>query len=274
MSRRIAAVIAAVVLALVGTIALANYVNRAEQRAVAGEDLIEVYVVTTAIPTGTPADEIESMVAVEEVPIKVRPPGAVESLPSLAGMVASVDLEVGEQLIMSRFLPPNEVTDRAAGIDIADDLVEITIELEPQRAIGGLLEPGQRVLVTASFEPFELTRTLVPVDGELVPVPGAAAQDAQSAIPNETDVLLRKVLVTAVQEPQGRSGEQADDRLTTAPGTTIFVTLAVSPVDATRVVFAAEFGSLWLAIERDSVPDGSIPGQTRGSVLLDRVRAE
>jgi len=92
--------------------------------------------------------------------------------------------------------------------------------------------------------------------------------------PNETDVLLRKVLVTAVQEPETRVEGQSDDRLTTAPGTTVFVTLAVSPVDATRVVFAAEFGELWLAIERDSVPESSIPGQTRGSVLLDRVRAE
>lgn len=274
MSRRIIAIVGAVALALVGTVALANYVNQAERRALSGEDLIEVYVVTTPIPTGTPAEEIESMVAVEQVPVKVRPTAAVQSLPSLAGTVAAVDLEVGEQLIMTRFLPRNEVPDRAAGIEIADDLVEITIELEPQRAIGGLLEPGQRVLVTASFEPFELTRTLVPIDGELVPVPGAVAEEAQSAVPNETDVLLRKVLVTAVQEPQGRSEEQADDRLTTAPGSSIFVTLAVTPIDATRVVFASEFGSLWLAIERDSVPEGNIPGQTRGSVLLDRVRAE
>lgn len=274
MTRRIAAIVGAVVLALVGTVALASYVSRAEQRARAGEDLIEVYVVATAIPTGTPAEEIEAMVVVEEIPVKVRPQGAVDSLPSLAGTVAGVDLVPGEPLIAARFLPRDEVTDRAAGIDIADDLVEVTVELEPQRAVGGLLEPGQRVMAVASFEPFELTRTVVPVDGEPVPVPGAVAEASAGTTPNETDVLLRKVLVTAVQEPQSRSEEQADDRLTTAPGTTVFVTLAVSPIDATRVVFAAEFGFLWLAIERDSVPEASIPGQTRGSVLLDRVRAE
>lgn len=274
MSRRIVAVVGAVVLALIGTVALAGYVSRAEQRALAGEDLIEVYVVTTPIPTGTPAEEIEAMVAVEQVPIKIRSQGAVESLPSLAGTVAAVDLLPGEQLVTSRFLSRTEVTDRAAGIDIADDLVEVTVELEPQRAVGGLLEPGQRVMVTASFEPFQLTRTIVPVDGEPVPLPGAVAAEAAGTTPNETDVLLRKVLVTAVQEPQTRSDESDDDRLTTAPGTTVFVTLAVTPVDATRVVFASEFGSLWLAIERDSVPEASIPGQTRGSVLLDRVRAE
>lgn len=274
MNRRTAGIVAAVVLALVGTVLLAGYVNTAEQRALSGEDLIEVYVVTTPIPNGTPAEEIEAMVTVEQVPIKVRAQGAVDSLPSLAGMVAAVDLLPGEQLVGSRFQARTELSDRAVGLDIPEDLVEITVELEPQRALGGLLTPGERVMVTASFEPFELTRTLLDVDGQPVPVPGAVAADVEGAAPNETDVLLRKVLVTAIQEPVGRAEDSESDRLTTAPGTTIFVTLAVTPVDATRVVFAAEFGTLWLSSERDSVPEDNVPGQTRGSVLLDRVRAE
>ena len=53
----------------------------------------------------------------------------------------------------------------------------------------------------------------------------------------------------------------------------MFVTLAVAPFDAERLVFSAEFGTLWLAIERETVPDTDEPGQTRGSVLLDRIRS-
>ncbi|MEL6984899.1 MAG: RcpC/CpaB family pilus assembly protein [Actinomycetota bacterium] len=275
MNRRVGGVVIAAVLALIGTITLALYVTRAEERARSGEELVEVYVVTTAVPVGTPAEEIKGLVTVEEVPLKVLADGAVDNLPSLAGTVAAVDLVPGEQLVRSRFLERAEIGIRGLGVDVPDDLVEITLELEPKRAVGGLLEPGQEVMVMASFEPFQLSRTVVPVDGEPVPLPGAVAEAVEGSTPNETDVLLRKVLVTAVQQPTSNAGPIEDDaRLTTAPNTTVFVTLAVSPVDATRLVFTDEFGELYLSVERDTVPESSVAAQTRGSVLLDQVRAE
>lgn len=258
-------------LALFGTIALAAYVRSAEQRALAGEDLVEVYVVITPIDIGTAAEEIQGMVTVEQVPVKVRADRAVESLPALAGYVTAVELLPGEQLVAGRFKPRSEVADREVGIDIPEDLLEVTIELEPQRAVGGLLEPGQTVAVIASFEPFQLSSTVVPIDGESVPLPAAVADEVEGTTPNITDLLLRKVLVTAVQEPESQSADDETKRLTTAPATTVFVTLAVSSLDATRLVFAAEFGELWLSVERDTVPESDTPGQTRGSVLDGRV---
>ncbi len=51
----------------------------------------------------------------------------------------------------------------------------------------------------------------------------------------------------------------------------MLVTLALPPFDAERLIFTAEFGNIWLAIERETVPDGNEPGQSIGSVLLDRV---
>lgn len=35
----------------------------------------------------------------------------------------------------------------------------------------------------------------------------------------------------------------------------IFVTLAVEPDDAARLVFAAEWGSIWLSLEPEGAPD-------------------
>jgi len=270
MSRRIAGVLIAVALALVGTATLAVYVTSAEQRALAGEELVEVYIVSTPIPIGTAVEEIEDLVTVERVPVKIRAQGAVDSLPSLAGYVTAVELLPGEQLVAGRFAQRSEFAEREVGIDVPDDLVEVTIELDPQRAIGGLLEPGQTVAVMASFDPFQLSSTVVPIDGEAVPLPAAVADDAEGTTPNVTDLLLRKVLVTAVQEPEAPSSEDDGQRLTTAPDSTVFVTLAVTPIDATRLVFTAEFGDLWLAAERETVPEADTPGQTRGSVLLDR----
>ena len=46
----------------------------------------------------------------------------------------------------------------------------------------------------------------------------------------------------------------------------MFITLAVDPADAERIVFSQEFGYLWLAQERSDVPEYETDIQTRGSV--------
>lgn len=270
MTRRLGGLVVAFLLALVGTVALVAYVGSAEQRALAGEKLVEVYVVNAPISGGTAAEDIEDLVSVEQIPVKVKAEGAVESLRALAGYVAAVDLLPGEQLVAGRFVQRTEFADRALGIDVPDDMVEITVELDAQRAIGGLLQAGQSVAVYASFDPFQLSQTVVPVDGEAVPVPSAVADDLEGTTPNSTDLLLRKVLVTAVQERQGPAPDSEELRLSVAPEGTVFVTLALPPYDAGRLVFTAENGELWLAIERETVPESAVPGLTRGSVLLDR----
>ncbi len=269
MNRRIVGLIGALALALVGTAALVFYVGTAEQRALAGERLVEVYVVDQPIAAGTAVEQIGPLVSVERVPIKVAAAGAVQDLAVVAGLVVALDLVPGEQLVTSRFVARAAMNDRQIGIDVPDEMVEITVELAAERAVGGLLEPGQTVSVLASFEPFSLSRTVVDVNGEAVPLPSSVGEDVQGTTPNSTDLLLRKVLVTAIQEPIG-SRPAEGERLTDAPEDSVFVTLAVEPFDAERLVFTAEFGEIWLAAERESVPESDEPGQTRGSVLIDR----
>jgi pilus assembly protein CpaB len=279
MSRRVIGIVAALLLALLGTVALVAWVSNAEERALAGEELVEVYVVTTQVPSGTPGEDLDELVTVEQVPTKVRAEGAVESLPSLAGRVAAVDLLPGEQLVDTRFVERSAFADREAGIEVPEDTIEVTIELERQRAVGGLVEPGQTVAVFASFDPFQLDASVVEVDGEEVALPGAVAEEAEGSTPNTTDLLLRKILVTAVQEARGGGGgigsdDEENSRLNTAPDSTVLVTLAVKPFDAERLVFTSEFGRVWLAIERETVPETDDPIQTRGTVYLDEVTVQ
>lgn len=275
MSRRVLGITAAVLLAAIGTVLLVAYVSGAEERALEGEERMEVYVVNQTIPAGTTGDEIEALVAVEEVPAKVRPINAVTNLNALTGRVAAVDLPVGEQLIESRFIAPAEYANRQAGVKVPEDLLEVTISLDPERAIGGLLDPGQTVAVLASFEPFDLATVPIDVQGNIVTVPEDLAEDLNIKTPNTTDTLVRKALVTAVQRVEGSSGglgggddeeDGADQRLTTAPRDQILVTLALEPDLVERVVFAAEYGSVWLAIDRETVPDLQDSIKDRGNV--------
>ncbi len=268
MSRRVVGLAAAVLLALIGTVALVAFVAGAEERALEGEELVEVYVVTDPIIGGTAGEDIEEQVIVEEVPTKIRPVDAVDNLASLRGRVAAVDLQPGEQLLESRFVEVAEFNDRELGVQVPEDLFEITIELDPQRAVGGLLEPGQTVAVFASFEPFDLTATVVEINGEEVALPQAIAEDVDGATPNTTDVIVRRALVTAVQETQsvGLGNDEDSDRLNTAPEDALLVTLALEPNDAERIVFTAEFGFLWLAIDRETVPDSEDAIKTRSNI--------
>lgn len=273
MSRRGVGIGVALLLALVGTVALVAWVGKAEERALAGEELVQVYVVAAPVPTGTAAEELEPLVTVEQVPTKVRAVGAVDSLAGLAGRVAAVDLVPGEQLVDARFVERTEIADRQVGIDVPDDMVEITVRLAPERAVGGLVEPGQTVAVLASFDAVDSPAGSVREDpnGDLYVVPSQAASPV-GGTSSSTDILLRKILVTAVQEsPQapsaGGGGQEEANRLTTSPDDELLITVAVPPGDAERIVFTAEFGHLWLAVERETVPEGDDPARTLGNVF-------
>ncbi len=198
----------------------------------------------------------------------MRPTNAVDNLEALAGQVVGVELVPGEQLLESRFVTRANFANRILGVDVPDDKIEITIALDPERAIGGLILPGDTVAVFASFDPFDLKANVVEVDGEEVPLPDSVADSTEAKTPNTTDLLLQKILVTAVQEDVSNSfnDDEQRDVLTESPESELLITLAVDPSEAERIIFAAEFGLLWLGAERSTVPDTDDPIITRGNV--------
>ncbi len=151
MNRRIAAAVLALALALVGTVILVAYVRGADARALAGVETTSVLVVTRPVPEGTPASELERSVRLEQVPVKVTPAGTVSDLADLGDRVATVDLQAGEQVLASRFvdesslLPPGTVEPRPGDS-------EVSVLLEPQRAIGGRLAAGDEIGVYVSMD--------------------------------------------------------------------------------------------------------------------------
>lgn len=275
MNKKVLGVIGAFVLALVGTMLLVSYVSRAEDRALAGEELVEVYVVSDSVGAGTPAAELTDAVTVEKVPDKVRASTAVTDLAELEGLVTSVDLDPGEPLLTTRFVAPQAFETRPTGVSAPAGMVEVTVALEAERAVGGLVAPGQTVAVLSSFEPFDVDPGVVEVDGEAVALPVEISSQTAVETPNTTHLILHKVLVTSVQiDPNaGRltTGNDDDDDEAgpaEAPGGDLLVTLAVTPADAERLVFTAEFGDVWLAAESADVPEGDTTVQTRGSIYI------
>jgi pilus assembly protein CpaB len=251
MKRKIIGIVAALLLAGIGTAALIVYVESAKDRAVAAEELVDVYVVGDgAIAKGTPVTQIKEAVVASEVPAKLLAADAVTDLADLDdSLVAAVDLQPGEQLLTSRLVDPSDL----GQADVPPGLQELTVSLDPARALGGALNPGDTVGVVLSFEPFDLP-------------------DTENQSPNTTHLTFHKVLVTSVQIAQAdaaANAAQADETDTTAeqaPTGGLLVTLALSSPQVEQVVFAAEFGHIWLTAENAAANESGTRIVTLGDV--------
>jgi pilus assembly protein CpaB len=269
-------------LAAVGTFVLVAYVRGAEQRALEGEQTVSVLVVSEPIERGTPVSEIADRVTSELIPAKVQTAGTVDDLSELEGTVAAVDLLPGDQIVASRFITPSAFQ-AARPVEIPEGLLEVTVSLNPERAFGGQVSPGDTVAVVASFDPFQLDGLepsfLEPgQDGAaLTEVSTESEERNVRSSPNTSHILLHKVLVTNVQveqlpvAPEGQ--ETTEDETPTytpdlAPTGNLLISLAITAPDVERLVFTAEFGNIWLALEPANAPEGNTYIQTRGSVYL------
>jgi pilus assembly protein CpaB len=206
--------------------------------------------VKTRVPAGTAADQLAAAVREEQVPAKVVAEGAIADLAQVKGLVADVDLLVGEQVTTGRFVQPDAFSPTRRAVEIPDGLLELTISLSSERTIGGVLEPGDTVAVVGSVST------------------GAGL---------ETRLILHKILVTNVQGaplPTATTTTVADGTVSNvnspraeAPGGNLFITLAIDPLAAEKVVNIVEQGSLYLALETPDDPDAPLPIQSGDSAL-------
>src|SRR5688572_20277698 len=109
MKTRLLGAAAALMLAVLGTYLLLSYVSKADERALAGTEVVDVLVVIADIASGTPGEDLSDLVETRAIPASAVVPGGVQALEDLAGLVALVDLEPGEQLLTSRFALPAEL---------------------------------------------------------------------------------------------------------------------------------------------------------------------
>lgn len=213
------------VLAIVGAILVVSYAQGADHRAIENLEPVKVLVVKAAIPAGTPVEAMTASVSLEELPAAAVTDTALATLADSAGKVAAVDLVVGEQLVSGRLVTPDELPDKGI-VGVPPGLQEVSFEIEPRRVVGGRINAGDHVGVFLSFD--------------------GGADKTKPEDPT-TQLTLRKVLVTAVQRtPQTATTEQPTD---TIPSGLLMLTVAVTDVDAAKVVFASEFGRLWLSKE-------------------------
>lgn len=237
MGRRIVAIFAAAVVALVGVVAVLMYAKGADDRAVASQDPSSVYVVKSVVPAGTTLkDSVQSGLIVKtSVAAKGVPLGALTGVNgSNGGLFALSDIQPGEYVLADRF-GTKPVGQKA--IDVPAGQVAVSVALADPARVGTFLTPGSKVVLFDTYTPTE-----------------TAVKDGADAtkLSQQTRVLLDDVLVIAMGEasltPTQAPSNAEDDASGAAPVRGALMTVAVSPADASRLVHGIQTGNLYAAL--------------------------
>lgn len=253
MSRRTIALVLAVALAALATIALISYIRGLEEEAFEGTEPVGVFVAKEEIPGGLSADTAisQGLIKQETVPAKVRPEGAIRSLEEIKGRVAGVTILKDEIIVGPRFVLPGQVK---GVLPIPPDKQAISVEVDIPPGVGGFVQPGDRVSLIAQLS-----------------ITGRAAGGA-TAQATVVKYLLQGIDVLAVgQRVVTVAGAQRQAGAAPATGrqaSRVLMTLALTPAQAEQLVFAILNGELYFTLLPEGQKPVKTPGRTAGNILL------
>lgn len=233
MNRRILTIAVAVLLALLGTVAVLFYVSKADARAIEGQKAVSVLVASKAIPAGTTARDAEALFSRESMPAASVPSDVVREITTdLKDRVTSTDIAPG-QLLTRRMLVSKSQQD-----DIVLPLgkLAVTIPVEAGRQGEETLKPGFKVAVFDTFTVRKGESSHTP-NGERI----AFREDNNHA----TRLLLAKVEVVGVV------AEKSKTKNSSSSFGKYLVTVAVTQEEAEKLIHAINTGTVSLAQVND-----------------------
>lgn len=231
MGRRTVLLVVAVLIAALGTSLVFVYANNANDRALADQKPVEVLFAKTAIAPGVSASDASKAGAFElrEIASKSVAPGALSDITPIADKVALAQIFPGEQIIAAKF------GDRGAisSLPIPGDKVGISVQLGDPARVAGFVQPGSSVAV------------FVTMSGQQA---GAAPNQQSQSF---TRVLLPKAEVIAVGPSTfttTTSSNNSTGQTNTEQVPKAILTLALSQVDAQKLIYASQNGQLYFAL--------------------------
>jgi pilus assembly protein CpaB len=259
--RRILAIVAAVVLALLGAVLVLLYAARADERAVQAQSPTTVYVTRDRVPAGLSLREAvrTDLIAETQVPSASKPTGALESIDgTTASLLALTDLAPGQIVLSAAF---GERPEGVQKINVPAGMVAVSVELSDPARVGKFVTPGSRITVFATYELRSLSE-----DSE-------AAAQFNELDASETSVWLPDVEVLAMGEdslaPTVRPTQDEEAPAQTSNDRPSYlVTVAVTPQDAAKLVHGINRHILYLGLRGE---DARVSEQYFGDVDRDRI---
>jgi pilus assembly protein CpaB len=249
--RRALILVVAVVLAGLTAFATFSYASSADQRAQAGTELVELFVVKKDIIKGFSGDKAldDGYIGKTKMPRKFYPAKALVNAQSLRGKVAVAPLAAGLPVVESAFVEPRVARESfAQRIDAG--MQAVTVSVSDVQGVARLLVPGDRVnlLVTTVGDEKD-------PNGKLT---GTVLQNIEIlAVGNSTELQPGE---QAPEAPEGQAGKAR----TTESG---LITLSVPALDAERVVHAAAVGTIHMTLVPPDFKPAPVPPVNRGNLF-------
>jgi pilus assembly protein CpaB len=245
MSRRTIALVLAVALAALATIALISYIKGLEDKHLEGTEPVEVFVAKQDIPAGVTGDTASQQGLIErfQVPGRVQPEGAITSLQEISGRVAAVQIFQGEIIVSQRFVTPGAAVKGVLPIPEGRQAISVQVATPP--GVAGFIQPGDRIsLIIHIARPGNTAATSGPIARYLL---------------QNIDVLAVGTRIVGAGLAPGTAGDAA-----AAPADTgcCLLTVALTPGQAEQLVFAINNGQLYFTLLPEKAPNANTPGRT------------
>ncbi|HEY4938986.1 MAG TPA: RcpC/CpaB family pilus assembly protein [Actinomycetota bacterium] len=230
---------AGVALAILGAALVFLYAHSLQGSAGAatGTD-VAAFVAKTAIPSGTKADSLTTYVKGQAVPAAARPADALTSLSQIANLQTLRNISAGEVVAVSQFGTAGAATATTTastdGLAIPAGKNAITVTAPVPQAVAGYVAAGDFVNIYMTGKGDQSARLLLSHVAVLAVVPANTPKIAAAA----------------------------------APTTDINFTLALSPQDAEKVIFAQTYEALWYGLVHPGDGPATSAGQTLKSLFV------
>lgn len=242
MSRRTIALVLAVALAALATIALISYVRGLEDDILQGTEPVEVFVAKQDIPAGVTGDTASQQGLIErfQVPGKVAPEGAITSLQEISGRIAAVQIFKDEIIVGQRFVVPGAAVKGV--LPIPEGRHAISVQVASPPGVAGFIQPGDRIsLIIHIARPGNTAATSGPI--------------ARYLLQNIDVLAVGSRIVGAGLAPGTAEGGPVDQAC-------CLLTVALTPGQAEQLVFAINNGQLYFTLLPEKAPNANTPGRT------------
>ena len=248
MRSRLIIIVVAVILGAAAALLAARYLQVEQARISSGAQLVAVLVAEQDLPAGMTSAEVldKGYVTVRQIPRQYVAGSAISSRVALKDKVVAQPISKDEQITTAMF---KYATDVGLAPSTPKDHLAVSIPYEAVRGVAGLIKPGDYVAVVGTFEPGDgkvdtaITKIVLPKAQVLAvgkALSGAISTAAEKDVTPKSGAML----------------SNADTSADAAPT----ITLALTPVDVEKLVFAQEEGKVWLALF--SPNDPSVPVTT------------
>jgi pilus assembly protein CpaB len=225
--RRILAIAAATVIALVGALLVLIYARGADARAVEANTPTRVYVSTATVPAGTSLKDAQRQKIITETQTaaKAVPAGALTTIDETNNaLLALTEIPPGQYLLTSGF---GETPVGQKALQVGAGKLAVSVQLEDPARVGTFVTPGSNLTIFMTYKLKQLD------DSKEAEVFNEQEVKGTSVLLENVKVIgMGEASLTPAQQPAGEV--EGEEQANTAPS--FLVTLEVTPEQATRLV--------------------------------------